>query len=76
MDMRKTLGDQVIAATEKEVAAKDKLYDMEMQAITEMGRVAEAEGDGILSKDTLNDFESLKGRLKGVEVATVNLKVA
>ena len=76
MDMRKALGDQVIAATEKEVAAKDKLYDVEMQAITEMGKVAETEGDGILSKDTLNDFESLKGRLKGVEVATVNLKVA
>ena len=76
MDMRRALGDQVIAATEKEVAAKDKLYDMEVQAIAEMGRTADRDSDGILNSETLQDFDALKGRLKGVEVATVNLKVA
>ena len=76
MDMRRALGEQVINATEKEVAAKDRLFDTEMKAITEMGKTADRDSDGILSKDTLADFDRLKSQLKGVEVTTVNLKAA
>lgn len=76
MDMRKALGDQVIAATEKEIASKDKLYDTEMRAMAEMGKVAEEQGDGILDLSTLSEFDELKAKIKQVEEASVNLKFA
>ena len=76
MDMRKTLGDQVIAAVEKETSAKEYLYNTEMQAMSEMGRVADIEGDGILDESTIERFDELKNKIKNVEYSMVDLKDA
>lgn len=76
MDMRKTLGDQVIAAVEKETNAKEQLYNTEMQAMSEMGRVADIEGDGILDESTIERFDELKNKIKNVEYSMVDLKDA